>query len=201
VFKVGDLVLLRTKELLDAADIGRLSPRLDGPFPVTACPSPNAYNLALPCRMRCSPTVNVDQLNSFVERAGAAPAPGPVSDAVQEGEHEVELLLNRRLVRGVRYLVRSQWRGHTSADEEWLRADELAHCPEKVAEYEATVPRHSAARHTDPAAAPASAPGAPSATRRFLACQLVGGHGRNCPRWQGSALPLDVISGIFPAKR
>ena len=39
---------------------------------------------------------------------GAAPAaPGPVSDAEQEDEQEVELLLNRRLVRGVtRYLVR-----------------------------------------------------------------------------------------------
>ncbi len=45
VFKVGDRVLLRTKELLrlDAADIGKLRPRWDGPFTVTACPSPNAY--------------------------------------------------------------------------------------------------------------------------------------------------------------
>jgi hypothetical protein len=49
---------------------------------------------------------------------------------------EVELLLNRRLVRGVtRYLVR--WRGHSSADDEWLRAEALAHCQEKVAEYDA----------------------------------------------------------------
>ena len=42
VFKVGDRVLLRTKELLDAADIGKLRPRWDGPFTVTACPSPDA---------------------------------------------------------------------------------------------------------------------------------------------------------------
>jgi hypothetical protein len=33
-------------------------------------------------------------------------------------------------------------------------------------------------------------PGAPRATRRFPARRLVGGHGRNCPRRQGSALPL-----------
>ena len=110
VFRVGDRVLLRTKELLDAADIGKLRPRWDGPFTVTACPSPNAYTLSLPSKMRCSPTVNVDRLKPFFARSGAPPPPGPVSDAGQEGEHEVELLLNCKTVRGVtRYLVR--WRG------------------------------------------------------------------------------------------
>ena len=56
VFKVGDRVLLRTKELLDAADIGKLRPRWDGPFTVTACPSPNAYtgSTPSPCRARCA---------------------------------------------------------------------------------------------------------------------------------------------------
>ena len=48
VFKVGDQVLLRTKELLDAADIGKLQLRWDGPF---TSPSPNEYTLALPRKM------------------------------------------------------------------------------------------------------------------------------------------------------
>jgi hypothetical protein len=145
VFHVGDRVLLRTRELLDAADIGKLRPRWDGPFTVTACPSPNAYTLALPRKMRCSATVNVDRLKPFHERVDAPPEPGPVSDPGQEGEHEVELLLNRKEVRGVtHYLVR--WRGHSSAADEWLRAAELGHCPEKVAEYEAAAPRRRAAR-------------------------------------------------------
>ena len=62
-----------------------------------ACPSPSAYPLALPRKMCCSPTVN--SLMPFFARASTPPAPAPVSDAGQEGEHEVELLLNRRLVR------------------------------------------------------------------------------------------------------
>ena len=113
--------------------------------------------------MRCSPTVTVDRLKPFFVRAagaGSPPAPGPVSDAGQEGAHEVELLVNRRVVRGVtRYLVR--WRGHTSADDEWLRLEELAHCPETVAEYDAAAPRRSAARRAGPDVAPAPAPAAP----------------------------------------
>jgi hypothetical protein len=99
--------------------------------------------------MQCSRTVNVDRLKPFHERVDAPPAPGPVSDQGQEGEHEVELLLNRTEKRGVtRYLVR--WRGHTSADDEWLRAEELGHCQEKVAEYDAAAPRRRAARRGGP---------------------------------------------------
>ena len=167
VFRVGDRVLLRTnlKERIDAADIGKLRPRWDGPFTVTACPSPNAYTLSLPSKMRCSPTVNVDRLKPFFARTGAPPPPGPGSDAGQEGEHEVELLLNCKTVRGVtRYLVR--WRGHTSADNSWLRVDELAqaHCAEKVAECDAAAPRCRAARRSRHAAAvpPATLPAAPA---------------------------------------
>ena len=73
---------------------------------MTACPSPNAYTLALQRKKHCSPTVHVNRLKPFFARAETPPASGPVSDAGQEGEHEAELLLNRRLVRGAtRYLV------------------------------------------------------------------------------------------------
>jgi hypothetical protein len=163
-------VLFRTKELrlLDAAYIGKLRPRWDGPFTVTACPSPNAYTLALPRRMRCSQTVNVDRLKPYVERPADLPPPGPAADAGQEGEHEVELLINRDrwLVRGViRYPVR--WRGHLSVDDEWLRLEALAHCPEKVAEHDAAAPRRRHAQRRRDAAAldAASGPGVPPLSR------------------------------------
>ena len=51
------------------------------PFYCYRLPSPNAYTLALPRKMRGSPTVNVDRLKAFVTRAGTSPAPGPVSDS------------------------------------------------------------------------------------------------------------------------
>ncbi len=88
--------------------------------------------------------------------------PGPRAgvNVGQEGEHEVKLLLNRTEKWGVtRYLVRSSWRNHSSVNDEWLRAEELGHCPEKVAEYDAAVPRRRAARRGDsgPAAVPVPA--------------------------------------------
>jgi hypothetical protein len=75
-----------------------------------------------------------------------------VSELGQEGEHEVELLLNSKEILWVlHYLVR--WRGHTSADNEWLRAADLAHCPERVAEYDAAAPRRRRACGTASASA------------------------------------------------
>ena len=87
VFQVGDQVLLRTKELLDAAEVGKLRPRWEGPFRVAALAGPNAYTLSLPRRFKCSPTVNVDRLKPYHSRPDRAPPQGPVSDPGQEGEY------------------------------------------------------------------------------------------------------------------
>ena len=84
----------------------------------------------------------------------------------------MELLLNCTAVRGVtRYLVRR--RGHTSADDSWLRLDELAHCAEKVAEYDAAAPRRRAARRSRHAGGGLYGPAQP---RVGMTSVKLGGH-------------------------
>ena len=140
VFQVGDAVMLRTAELLDAAEIGKLRPRWEGPFRVSALAGPNTYTLALPKRFKCSPTVNVDRLKPYHVRPDREAPPGPVSDPGQEGEYVVEQLLNRRKFHGrTHYLVR--WQGHDSTADSWEPAEHLTNCPERIAEYEAAAPR------------------------------------------------------------
>jgi hypothetical protein len=162
-FQVGDQVLLRTVELLDAAEIGKLRPRWEGPFRVIALAGPNTYTLALPRRFRCSPTVNVERLKPYYARPDKPDPPGPVADPGQAGEYFVEQLLNRKVLRGrTYYLVR--WQGHDSADDSWEPAEHLAHCPERVAEYEAAAPRRPKARRAAGAKHPAPSdpgPGGP----------------------------------------
>ena len=88
---------MRTKELLGAAGQGKLHPQWDGPFTVRARQCLNIYTLALRRRMRRCPSIACKPSLRVPGRMG------------QEGEHEVELMLNRRLARGVtHYRVRCQ---------------------------------------------------------------------------------------------
>jgi hypothetical protein len=168
-FQVGDQVMLRTKELLDAAEIGKLRPRWEGPFPVVALAGPNTYTLALPKRFQCSPTVNVDRLKPYHRRTDRPDAPGPVAGGgPQAGEYVVEQLLNRKVFRGKPYyLVR--WQGHASADDSWEPVENLNNCPERLAEYEAAAHRRPKARRVAARGGAAPPPPPPVLTQPSVA--------------------------------
>ena len=83
----------------------------------------------------------------------------------------MELLLNRRLFRGVtQYLVRR--RGHASPADEWRRVEERVHCRDLVAEYDTTAPTRRAARNAVRPAAARPAP-VPSPTAPLVAAPLT----------------------------
>ncbi len=90
-------MLHRTNELLNAAEIGKLRLRREGPFRITAPADPHTYVRAVPMRFKCSRTVNVECLRSpnrtTIVRITAIYALGPVTDQGQEGKYEMKQLL------------------------------------------------------------------------------------------------------------
>ena len=96
-FTPGDLALVRTKELLHAADIGKLRDRWEGPFKVIKEAVPNAYLLKVAKRFWFNPTFNVDRLRPYGVRTGDPAPPGPLPGAAHD-MYEVEAVLNHKLV-------------------------------------------------------------------------------------------------------
>ena len=144
-FAPGDLVLVRSKELLDAADIGKLRDRWKGPFKVIKEAAPNAYLLKVAKRFRFDPTVNVDCLRPYVVQTGALAQQGPIQGAAHD-VYEAEAVLNHKQVgpsRRVHYLV--HWRGYPSSEDSWAPAENLRGCV-LLAEYEQARSRREAAR-------------------------------------------------------
>ncbi len=126
-------MLLRSKELLDAAEIGKLRPRWEGPFRVTALAGPITYTLALPMRFQCSPTANVKRLKPHYARTDRQSSLDPVTDF-----------------------------GESSADVSWELVEHLTNCMERLAEYEAAAMAcRAATRQTQARGDASSAPSNP----------------------------------------
>ena len=127
-FAQGNLVLVWSKELLDAADIGKLRDRWEGPFKVIKEAALNAYLLKVVKLFRFYPTVNVDSLRLYMVLAGAPAQPGPIPGAAHD-VYEAEAVLNHKLIgqsRSVHYLV--HWRGYQSSEDTWEPAEHLRGC-------------------------------------------------------------------------
>ena len=74
-FTPGDLVLVRSKELLDAAEIGKLRDRWEGPFKVIKEAAPNAYLLKVAKRPHgeCGSSTPVRSASGSAGTAGTDP--------------------------------------------------------------------------------------------------------------------------------
>jgi len=138
-YRIGDLVLLSTKDLKWQMK-GRRSEKLIkcfiGLYKVKGIVSSNAIELELPKSIKIHPVVNISRVQLYklqVEGQKKIP-PKPVIIEGEE-EFEVEKILNKRTIRGKeKFLVR--WKGYTMEEDTWENRENLENAKELVEEFE-----------------------------------------------------------------
>jgi len=110
-YKVGDLVLLSTKDLkwqMKGRRSEKLTERFVGPYKIKGIISSNAIELDLPKSIKIHPVVNVSRVRLYTSQVeGQKKAPPKPVIIEGEEEFEVEKIINKRIVRGKeKFLVR-----------------------------------------------------------------------------------------------
>nr|OQO05599.1 hypothetical protein B0A51_18108 [Rachicladosporium sp. CCFEE 5018] len=122
-FKVGDKVLLSTKNLRLQGERKKLSAKYVGPFRIRDAVGPQAYRLALPTSYIIHDVFHVSLLEPWRQRAGEQPAE-PMPLAEHDDEWEVEAIQGSKKWKGKQwYLV--QWKGWP---EEYTSWEPKEHC-------------------------------------------------------------------------
>jgi len=109
-YKVGDLVMLSTKDLkyqMVGRRTEKLTERFVGSYKVREIISLNAVKLELPSTVKIHPVVNVSRIRQYVGQIEGQKREQPAPVIIEgEEEWEVERILNKRKVRGKdKYLV------------------------------------------------------------------------------------------------
>jgi len=138
-YRVGDLVLLSTKDLkyqMVGRRMDKFTERFVGPYKVKAIISSNAIELDLPSTVRIHPVVNVSQVRRYKSQVEGQRKETPQPVVIEgEEEWEVEKIMNKRKVRGrEKYLV--QWKGCMAEEDTWESRENLKNAMELVEEFE-----------------------------------------------------------------
>jgi len=138
-YKVGDMVLLRTKDLkwqMISRRMDKLMERFVGPYRVKGIISLNAIELELPSSIRIHPVVNVSRIHRYRDQVkGQKVMPPPPVEIQGEMEYEVDKILSKRKRYGkVEYLV--QWKGYTAEEDTWEKEGNLGNAQEAIRDYE-----------------------------------------------------------------
>jgi len=109
-YKVGDLVMLSTKDLkyqMVGRRTEKLIERFVGSYKIKEIVSSNAVKLELPSTVRIYLVVNVSRIRRYVKQVEGQKKEQPAPVIIEEEEEwEVERILNKRRVRGKdKYLV------------------------------------------------------------------------------------------------
>jgi len=99
-YKVGDLVMLSTKDLkyqMVRRRIEKLTERFVGPYKIKEIISSNAVKLELPSTVRIHPVVNVSRIRRYIRQVEGQKKKQPALVIIEgEEEWEVERILNKQ---------------------------------------------------------------------------------------------------------
>ena len=138
-YKVGDLVMLSTKDLKHQI-VGRrtekLMERFVESYKVKKIVSSNVVELELPDTIKIHPVVNVSRIHRYVGQVEGQKREQPALVIInREEEWEVEKILNKWQIRGKdKYLV--QWKGFTAESDTWEGRENLGNTKEAIEEFE-----------------------------------------------------------------
>jgi len=138
-YRVGDLVLLSTKDLkwqMKGRKSEKLIEHFVGPYKVKGIISSNTIELELPKSIRIYPVVNISRVQLYKPQVKGQKKTPP-KPVIIEGEEEfkVEKIINKRTVRGKeKFLVR--WKGYMVEEDTWENRENLENAKELVEEFE-----------------------------------------------------------------
>jgi len=138
-YRVGDLVLLSTKDLkwqMKGKRSEKLTECFVGPYKIKGIISSNAIELDLPKSIKIHPVVNVSRVRLYTSQVkGQKKVPPKLVIIEGEEEFEVEKIINKRIVRGKeKFLV--QWKGYTAEADTWKSRENLENARELIEEFE-----------------------------------------------------------------
>ena len=138
-YKVGDLVMLSTKDLkyqLVGRRTEKLMERYIEPYKIKKIISSNVVELELPSTVKIHLVVNVSRIQKYIGQVKGQKKEQP-APVIIEGEEEwkIEKILNKQQIRGKdKYLVR--WKGFTAESDTWEGRENLENVKEVVKEFE-----------------------------------------------------------------
>jgi len=138
-YKVGDLVMLSTKDLkyqMVGRRTEKLTERFVGPYKIKEIVSSNAVKLELPSTVRIHPVVNISRIRQYIGQVEGQRKEQLAPVIIEEEEEwEVKRILNKRKVRRRdKYLVR--WKGFTAESDTWEGRENLKNAKEAIEEFE-----------------------------------------------------------------
>ena len=141
-FKVGDLVLLSTKNLKQRRPKRKLSHRYIGPFRVQDLVGKQAYRLHLPTNYRIHNVFHVSYLEPYSRRRNDVSTPKmPPPELIDDEEvYEVEAILQTQRHKGRRYYL-VKWTGWDDDYNQWVPEENMGGAKELREEFDSRTTR------------------------------------------------------------